>query len=234
MTITPFTNGTVKWPVVWKRFETNGQIRKSHFFQGKALDLTTRLRDERMNRLKAEIVVMKEGMESEEFWRVMGGKGPIAPATEYVDFLPLLTVSDDEEWENLAIQQHKLFRVEGVPPAPLTLHPVDTEGQHFHRKHLDSNFSHLFDTGSQLFIWNGRGAPPEVKVEMLNRAKQYLEDEHRPETVPITVCPMGVEPALFRTHFLGFFFLLAYSDCCKDLSLSTLIPPMLLRAEYRK
>jgi hypothetical protein len=35
-----------------------------------------------MNRLKAEIVVMKEGMESEEFWKLLGGKGPVAPATK--------------------------------------------------------------------------------------------------------------------------------------------------------
>lgn len=93
--------------------------------------------------------------------------------------------------------------MEGVPPAPLTLHLVDTEGQLHHRKHLDSNFSHIFDTESQIFIWNGRGSPPEVKLEMMERAKQFLRDTGRPDTIPITVCPMGVEPALFRTHFLG-------------------------------
>eukprot|EP01127_Copromyxa_protea_P006780 TRINITY_DN16767_c0_g1_i1.p1 TRINITY_DN16767_c0_g1~~TRINITY_DN16767_c0_g1_i1.p1 ORF type:complete len:856 (-),score=218.45 TRINITY_DN16767_c0_g1_i1:48-2615(-) len=174
-------------------YQWNGKA-ASRMEKGKALDLTTRLRDERMNRLKAEIVVMKEGMESEEFWKILGGKGVVAPAG-----------NDDEEWENLAIKDHKLYRVEGMPPAPLTLHPVDTEGHHFHRKHLDNDFSHIFDTGSQLFIWNGRGSPPEVKVEMPNRARQFLKEQGRPETIPVTVCPMGVEPALFKTHFLGSF-----------------------------
>lgn len=121
----------------------------------------------------------------------------------------LTVISDDEEWENLAVVEHKLYRVEGVPPAPLTLHFVDTEGQLHHRKHLDSNFSHIFDTQTQIFIWNGRGSPPEVKLEMMNRTKQFLKETGRPETLPITICPMGVEPALFRTHFLGTINLLA-------------------------
>jgi hypothetical protein len=51
--------------------------------QGKALDLTTRLRDERMNRLKAEIVVLREGHETDEFWGLLGGKGEIKSEKEY-------------------------------------------------------------------------------------------------------------------------------------------------------
>lgn len=52
--------------------------------KGKALDMTTRLRDERMNVVKAEIVVIREDHEPEEFWTLLGGKAPVMSEKEYV------------------------------------------------------------------------------------------------------------------------------------------------------
>ena len=52
--------------------------------KGKALDMTTRLRDERMNVVKAEIVVIREDHEPEEFWKLLGGKVAILSEKEYV------------------------------------------------------------------------------------------------------------------------------------------------------
>eukprot|EP01126_Amoeba_proteus_P060018 TRINITY_DN789_c0_g2_i4.p1 TRINITY_DN789_c0_g2~~TRINITY_DN789_c0_g2_i4.p1 ORF type:complete len:194 (+),score=35.82 TRINITY_DN789_c0_g2_i4:242-823(+) len=63
-------------------YQWNGKT-SSRMEKGKALDLTTRLRDERMNRIKCEIVVMKESMESEEFWQVLGGEGPVSSADRF-------------------------------------------------------------------------------------------------------------------------------------------------------
>jgi len=172
-------------------FQWNGKT-ASRMEKGKALDLTTRLRDERMNRLKAEIVVIKEGSESPEFWEAIGGEGPISPADK---------AGDDGEWEDLAAQQHHLYIVE----PDYTLRLIDPGDQPFHRKHLHMDHSYIFDTKTQLFVWNGRNSPAEMKTEMLPRAKKFLEETNRPTTVPITLCPMGVEPALFRTHFAGNF-----------------------------
>ncbi len=36
-----------------------------------------RLRDERMNRIKAEVVIIDDGKENDAFWTALGGKGEI-------------------------------------------------------------------------------------------------------------------------------------------------------------
>lgn len=43
--------------------------------------MTVRLRDERMNRVKANVVIIDEGKETEQFWKDIGGQKPIAPAS---------------------------------------------------------------------------------------------------------------------------------------------------------
>lgn len=45
--------------------------------------MTVRLRDERMNRIKAEVVIIDQGKETDDFWAAIGGKGDIAPAEAY-------------------------------------------------------------------------------------------------------------------------------------------------------
>jgi len=39
--------------------------------------LTVRLRDERMNRIKADVVIIDDGKENDAFWAALGGKGDI-------------------------------------------------------------------------------------------------------------------------------------------------------------
>jgi len=45
--------------------------------------MTARLRDERMNRIKAELVIIDQGKETEAFWTAVGGKGAIPDAAQY-------------------------------------------------------------------------------------------------------------------------------------------------------
>ena len=68
--------------------------------KGKALDFTTRMRDERMNRVKADVIILQEGSEPDEFWQLLGGK-PAAIKTEQEG-------GDDEAFENAAIQEDKV------------------------------------------------------------------------------------------------------------------------------
>ncbi len=39
--------------------------------------MTVRLRDERMNRIKADVVIIDDGKENDAFWGALGGKGEI-------------------------------------------------------------------------------------------------------------------------------------------------------------
>lgn len=71
-----------------KIFQWNGNG-ASRMEKGKALDMTTRLRDERMNVVKAEIIVIREDHEPEEFWTLLGGKVPVMSEKEYVLILCL-------------------------------------------------------------------------------------------------------------------------------------------------
>lgn len=68
-----------------KIFQWNGNG-ASRMEKGKALDITTRLRDERMNVVKAEIIVIRQDHEPDEFWKLLGGKAPVKSEKEYVFF----------------------------------------------------------------------------------------------------------------------------------------------------
>jgi len=71
--------------------------------RGKALDMTTRLRDERMNRVKAEVIIVQEGKEQDEFWKVLGGK-PSGP-------LPCDKDADDDAFEAAALKEDRVCKL---------------------------------------------------------------------------------------------------------------------------
>jgi hypothetical protein len=79
-------------------YQWNGNF-SSRLEKAKALDLTTRLRDEKA--AKSKLVQEDEGLESPTFWHEIGGKGPIASAE---------AGGNDDEFEKFALTQMKLYK----------------------------------------------------------------------------------------------------------------------------
>lgn len=173
-------------------YQWNGS-KASRMEKAKALDLTVRLRDERMNRLKASVVLLEEGAEEDKFWTALGGKGPIASADEG---------GDDAEFEKASTEEVKLFKVSAVDqPA----NRVDTQGKPLHRRMLESEYTFIVDAHTEIFIWTGRQSPIDVRHHAVSLAKKFLSDNGRPDWTPITKVTEGVENALFKGKFQGAF-----------------------------
>lgn len=175
-------------------FQWNGS-KASRMEKAKALDLTVRLRDERMNRLKAHIVLVEDGQEEDDFWTALGGKGAIASADEG---------GDDETFEKASVDEVKLYLVEGSDGA-FSKTPVDTQGKALHRDMLKSESTFIVDSQTEIFVWTGRQSPIAVREQALSIASSFLKDNGRPNWTPITRVSEGHETILFKGKFQGIF-----------------------------
>lgn len=188
-----------------KIFQWTGK-KANRMEKGRALDLTKRLRDERMNRLKAEVILETEGNESEEFWKEMGGKKDYKTAEEG---------GDDEEFEKRSIYDDVLYCVfygnkdEGEESAAdrrgqIQIEKIQRE-EFLHRSMLKHENSYVIDSGTQIFVWNGSKTTVPIRQEANVFAQQLKSDKRRPEWVEVTVTANGAEPALFKMKFKGLF-----------------------------
>lgn len=167
--------------------------------KGRSLDLQKRLRDERMNRCKAEILLEEEGRESEAFWTAIGGKGEIAPPE---------SAGPDEAFEHASVEEETLYRV-GLDPSPgadkvVTIEKVE-RADILHRSMLEHECSYVLDCVNELFVWHGSKTTGNIRQEAVVYAEGLQRDGKRPEWVDVTVTANGAEPGLFKVKWKGLF-----------------------------
>lgn len=161
----------------------NGQ-KSSVAERRKAAEMCQAIRDERGGTTR--VLVNEEGNEDKEFWDPLGGKGgPIASAEEGGD--------DDK-----AKFTRSLFRVSDASGS--LKFTKEAEGT-FKTSQLDSNDVFILDTGSEAFVWLGKGATKQEKEKAFDFATQYLEKEGRPKGTPVCRVLDGGEPRIFLNHF---------------------------------
>lgn len=122
-----------------------------------------------------------------EFWKLLGGVGPIAPADNL-----------DDVWEEP--KPNKLFRISDEGGAlKVTL---VAEGAITHSK-LESKDAFLLDVGCQLFVWIGKGASKGERAKGLALAQDYAKKNNRPAFLPLTRVLEGGENQYFKTYLAG-------------------------------
>jgi gelsolin len=154
----------------------------------KGAQLSRALAEERKGRAKT--FVLEEGDKSAdaaEFWKLLGGEGPIKTAEEG---------GDDAEHEKGGIK--KLFQLSDA-----TGQMVFTEvaSGKIPRSKLDPNDVFIFDTGAEVFAWIGKGASVQEKAKALSYAQDYLKKFNRPAFLPIAKILQGSENATFEGAF---------------------------------
>eukprot|EP01126_Amoeba_proteus_P015109 TRINITY_DN1671_c0_g1_i1.p1 TRINITY_DN1671_c0_g1~~TRINITY_DN1671_c0_g1_i1.p1 ORF type:complete len:730 (-),score=131.86 TRINITY_DN1671_c0_g1_i1:633-2822(-) len=162
--------------------------------KGKPLDLTTRMRDERMNRFKARVVQLEEDEETTEFWAALGGKGPISQITE-----------DDEEWERKPFMDHHIYRFNvGSRPTDYTVEEIPTDDAPFATSLIDPAFTYIFDFNLAMFVWYGRSSAFRSKANGIAEAKKIAKQSGRSENIEVTTVEQGVEPSILKSRFKGY------------------------------
>jgi len=125
----------------------------------KGAQLSRALDDERKGLPKVH--VLEEGDKDADFWKLLGGQGPIKSAEEG---------GDDNEAEKG--DQKRLFRLSDASGA-MTFTEI-SQGKNVKRNQLDSSDVFILDTGAEVFAWIGRGASVEEKKKAMQYAQQYL------------------------------------------------------------
>lgn len=137
---------------------------------------------------KPAVKQLEQDDDDAEFWKMLGGKGPIASAA---------AGGDDLEAERKAGDDTKLYRLNDQKG--LTL-----EGSgRFSYNQLDARDVFLLDTGIELFLWVGKGASQEERSKSMLYAIRLLSTMKKPATTPITRLVQGGETDTFKTYFQG-------------------------------
>ena len=153
--------------------------------KAKGLEVCTRLRNDRGGKPKMKILESGTDDESETFWEALGGKGSITSADDG---------GSDAAEEKKAKAELQLYRLPDFTK-------VEKEKGHLKRNMCTTDGSYLLDTGSNLYLWVGKGCPKTQKKESLKLAQDFIANNNRPAWTQVTsIIEMG-EPAEFKAYF---------------------------------
>jgi gelsolin len=153
----------------------------------KGAQLARALDDERKGLPKVH-VFEESGKDLADFWKALGGSGPIASAE---------AGGDDAEHENKS--DKKLFRLSDAS-GKLEFKEV-AKGGAVKRNLLDPNDVFILDTGAEVFAWIGKGASVGERKSAMQYAQDYLVKFNRPLWLPIARVLEGGENEVFEQSF---------------------------------
>jgi gelsolin len=128
-----------------------------------------------------KIVKLEEEENDNDFWNLLGGKGPIKSETSI----------KDEDIKNDKV----MFRVTDSS-GKLTAQEIECK-----RQNLDTNDVFIVDFNYQIYVWIGDHSSPDEKKNSLPMAMRYMENYSRPKHVSICVMREGYELESFRESF---------------------------------
>jgi len=157
----------------------------------KGAQLTKALKDQRKGAPKVYIIEeATKGDDVTDFWRIVGGEGPIKSAEEGGS-------DKDAEADNSKIR--KLFRLsDATGKMEFTL---VAEGTKIKKEQLDTMDVFIFDAGNEVFAWIGKGTTPAERKSALGYAQTYLTNYNRPAWLPITRVLEGSDHMSFLDAF---------------------------------
>jgi len=132
----------------------------------------------------AKVVVLEEKDKEADFWKLLGGEGPIHSAAEG---------GDDESSK---LPEKKLLRLSDSTGS-MVFKEIAT-GKDVKKDKLDSNDVFVLDSGAEVFAWIGSKASVGEKKQALQFAQDYLKKFNRPAHLPISRVLQGGENEVFE------------------------------------
>jgi len=108
------------------------------------------------------------------------------------------TGGSDEDWEK---DSNK--RLMSLSDESGTLEFTEVAAGTVEKKHLNSDDVFVFDVGSEVFVWIGKGASSSEKKNGMAYATKYLTKYDRPNFLPVTQIFEGGENEIFDGSFDG-------------------------------
>lgn len=151
--------------------------------KSKALDLAVAIRDDERGG-KAQFVAFEQGEESPEFWKALGGQGPIGPAIP--DDAPAKVFRGDI----------KLIK---VAEAMGTITRMEVARGDLKKEMLDSKDVFVVDNDSLIFVWVGKDATAEERKQGMSMGVDFAKG--RPAYTQVVKVSEGTESAVFKSLF---------------------------------
>jgi len=173
---------------IW-RGKTAGMFEKR-----KGTELATEIDNERGG--KPQQNILEEGQESDDFWKLLGGKGTIAAST-----------SDEEEVKATKRAESDKTHVKKLiklSDASGTVTMAEVQSGSLSKSKLDANDCFIVDSGSTIFVWIGSKASSKEKAAGYARATSYLVSNKRPANTKIVQLNDGHETAVFKSAFVDY------------------------------
>lgn len=155
--------------------------------KARAGQLCRAIDDER--RGKPEVEVFAQGdKDAGDFWKHFGCESEPEKIPE--------DAGDDAEWEKKS--EKRLLQ---LSDASGSLEFKMVSETHVKRSSLVSDDVFVFDIGSEVFVWVGKGASADEKKQAMHHAQQYLKQYKRPDWLPICRILEGGENEVFNSSF---------------------------------
>mmetsp|Transcript_12260 Transcript_12260/g.27036 ORF Transcript_12260/g.27036 Transcript_12260/m.27036 type:complete len:379 (+) Transcript_12260:224-1360(+) len=146
----------------------------SPFEKEKTASTAHNLVDSRGGHAKSEIDV---GMDNDDFWAALGGKGPIASAES----------AESVYKQKSSVEEPKMYRVR-EEDSHMKISEVEAA-----KKSLDTDDVFLLDTGSILYIWVGKDANKREKQQAMVLVQTHLKNFGREQTTQVSRVLEGQE-----------------------------------------
>jgi len=153
----------------------------------KGAQLCRAISDERKGLAKID-VLEETGKDLANFWKAIGGQGPVKSAEEG---------GDDAEAEKAT--EKRLYQLSDAT-GTMVFKEVG-KGASVKKTLLDENDVFILDTGAEVFAWIGKGASPDEKKKAMSYAQEYLTKHNRPIYTPIARILSGGENEVFKSSF---------------------------------
>jgi len=157
----------------------------------KAAQICRTLKDERKS--QPQVIVVEEtdkGADADEFWKLLGGRATIKTAEQ--------GGNDDEAEKQNVRKLYHLSDASGKMEFKFV-----SEGNAVKKTQFISDDVMIFDSGSEVFVWVGKGANADERKKSLGYAQEYLTKNSRPAWIPITRVCEGGESQSFNNAFNG-------------------------------
>jgi len=138
---------------------------------------------------KASGRVIEESEDDAAFWKLLGGKGAVAPAEA--------GGSDVEAEKSHSGSLHRLSDASGK----FTFTEVSAKAEKLKRSLLDSNDVFILDTGAEVFAWVGKNSSVGEKKKALQFAQEYVTAHKLPVHTQVVRILEGGENERFESFF---------------------------------
>lgn len=138
---------------------------------------------------RAEIVIVNEDLQNEEFWSALGG---------YVD--PSSLPAGDSDDSVLAKLPNRLVHISDAS-GTLEQREIQLEGGALKKAQLDSSDVFIILASEKVYVWVGRKSTPQEKKEATMLAMKFIASEGLPASTPIERVSDGMESSAFKAEF---------------------------------